>query len=401
MSHSSTVNSSMNLYLYQLKSLILKEYKEAFRDKRALIVALMMAFMAPVMIVLMSKITIEKLIDEPPIYVNFNGAEYAPKLMEYFADNNLLSLADVPEGDKAIWQQRNITVNIPIDYETDMAQGRPIKLYLQADFTDKAVGSPVRRINNAVRSYSLNIGYKRLLLRGVDVRLLNPITLVEQDTSKPDATFMLISIMLGIYLMLAAFMSGLSVAIDSSAGERERNVLEMLLCQPVSTLQIVLAKLISASTISILGIVLVLGLTSLSVGFVDLTKIGATFTLDISTSLTLLTLLLPICFFASACQLFVAFQTKSFKEAQSTVSILIGIPAFIPFVVSLMDDRPEWLNWLPVAGQSMIIENIFKGVEVNWLAFIATSVVTITITVVLVLALAKKLKSEKVVMALS
>jgi sodium transport system permease protein len=391
----------MSLDLIQLKALVIKEYREAFRDKRALMVALMMAILAPVGIMVMSKIMIEKLVDEPPVYVNFVGAEYAPKLITHFSDKNLLSISDAPEGEKAIWQQRNITVKIPADYAADMAEGKPIKLHLQADFTDKAVQPPVRRINNAVRNFSMSIGYKRLLLRGVDIRLLNPVKLVEQDTSKPDATFMLISMMLGIYLMLAAFMSGLSVAIDSSAGERERNVLEMLLCQPVSTLKIVLAKLISASTVAVIGVLLILILTSVSVGFVDLTKIGATFSLDLSTAAFLLLLLLPICFFASACQLFVAFQTKSFKEAQSTVGMLIGIPAFIPFVVSMMDDRPQWLNWLPIAGQSMIIENIFKGVDVDWLAVFATSGVTIAITVALVLALAKKLQSEKVVMALS
>lgn len=390
-----------SLYFYQLKSLVIKEYKEAFRDKRALLVALMMALMAPVAIVLMSKIMIEKLVDEPPVYIKITGAENAPKLIKHLANNNLFDLDKVPQNEQAIWQQRNIAISIPDTYQNDMAQGRSIKLYLQADFTDKAVSSPVRRINNAVRGYSLSIGYKRLIVRGVDIRLINPVTLVEQDTSKPDATFILISMMLGIYLMLAAFMSGLSVAIDSSAGERERNVFEMLLCQPVSTLQIVLAKLIAASTISIIGVVLVLGLTSLSVTLVDLTKIGATFNLDFSTALTLLVLLLPICFFASACQLFVAFQTKSFKEAQSTVGILIGIPAFVPFVISMMDDRPEWINWLPIAGQSMVIENIFKGVDVNWLAFSATSLVTIFITVLLVNSLANKLKSEKVVLALS
>ena len=391
----------MSLDLIQLKALVIKEYREAFRDKRALMVALMMAILAPVGIMVMSKIMIEKLVDEPPVYVNFVGAEYAPKLIKHFSDKNLLSISDAPEGEKSIWQQRNITVQIPTDYAADMAEGKPIKLHLQADFTDKAVQPPVRRINNAVRNFSMSIGYKRLLLRGVDIRLLNPVKLVEQDTSKPDATFMLISMMLGIYLMLAAFMSGLSVAIDSSAGERERNVLEMLLCQPVSTLKIVLAKLISASTVAVIGVLLILILTSVSVGFVDLTKIGATFSLDLSTAAVLLLLLLPICFFASACQLFVAFQTKSFKEAQSTVGMLIGIPAFIPFVVSMMDDRPQWLNWLPIAGQSMIIENIFKGVDVDWLAVFATSGVTIAITVALVLALAKKLQSEKVVMALS
>jgi len=391
----------MSLHMNQLKALVLKEYREAFRDKRALMVALMMAFMAPIMIMVMSKIMIEKLVDEPPIYIKFTGAEYAPKLILHLAEKNLLNFVDVPEGDRVAWEQRNITVKIPEDYATNMAQGKSIKLHLQADFTDKAVKPPIRRINSAVREFSLSIGYKRLLLRGVDIRLLNPVKLVEQDTAKPDATFMLISMMLGIYLMLAAFMSGLSVAIDSSAGERERNVLEMLLCQPVSTLKIVLAKLIGASTIAFIGVVLVLVLTSLSVGFVDLTKIGATFSLDMSTAIFLMLLLLPICFLASACQLFVAFQTKSFKEAQSTVGMLIGIPAFIPFVVSMMDDRPEWLDWLPISGQSMIIESVFKGVEVNWLAVGATSTVTIVLTVALVLGLAKKLKSEKVVMALS
>jgi sodium transport system permease protein len=391
----------MNLDFVQFKALILKEYREAFRDKRALMAALGFALFAPIMIVVGTKIMIEKSVDQPPVYIKFTGAEYAPKLMSHLNDKHIVRFADIPDGDKAIWDERNISIDIPADYETNMAEGKPIKVHLQADFTDKAVLVPVSRINNAVREFSLSIGYKRLQLRGVDVRLLNPIKLVEQDTAKPDATFMMISMILGVYLMMAAFLSGLSVAIDSSAGERERNVLEMLLCQPVSTLKIVLAKLIGASTISVIGVVTLLLLTSLSVSFIDLTKIGATFSLGLSSTLVLILLLLPICVFASAIQLFVAFQAKSFKEAQSTVTMIIGIPAFVPFVLMMMDDRPQWLNWVPIAGQSLIIEDIFKGADVNWLAVLSTSGVTIAITVALVLLLAKNLKSEKVVMALS
>jgi sodium transport system permease protein len=391
----------MTLDFIQLKALLIKEYKEAFRDKRALMAALGFALFAPIMIVVGTKIMIEKSVDQPPVYIKFSGAEYAPKLITHLSDDNILAFADIPQSDKAIWDERNITIDIPEDYAKNMAEGKPIKVHLKADFSDKAVAIPVSRINSAVREFSLSIGYKRLQLRGVDVRLLNPVKLVEQDTAKPDATFMLISMILGMYLMLAAFMSGLSVAIDSSAGERERNVLEMLLCQPVSTLKIVLAKLIGASTISIIGVVLLLVLTSISIGFVDLTKIGATFSLGLSSTLVLILLLLPICFFASALQLFFAFQAKSFKEAQSMVTMIIGIPAFIPFLLMMMDDRPQWLNWVPIAGQSLIMEGIFKGADVNWLAVFTTSGVTIAITAALVLILAKKLKSEKVVMALS
>jgi len=206
---------------------------------------------------------------------------------------------------------------------------------------------------------------------------------------------------LGMYLLMGAFVSGLSIAIDSSAGERERNVLEMLLCQPVSTLKIVLAKLTCASSVSILSIILMIGLTTVSVGFIDLTKIGATFSLNAFSIAALLMLLVPLCFFATALQLFFSFQAKSFKEAQSTVSMLIMLPAMVPMAIMMIDDKPAWVNWLPISGQSMLMEDVFKGLPVDWTVLASTTAMTIALTVALVMILAKKLTSEKVVMSLS
>jgi sodium transport system permease protein len=67
----------------------------------------------------------------------------------------------------------------------------------------------------------------------------------------------------------------------------------------------------------------------------------------------------------------------------------------------MMDDRPKWLDWLPVAGQSLIMEDLFKGLPVSWGLMVFTTLVTIIMTILLVLAMARKLKSEKVVLALS
>jgi len=239
------------------------------------------------------------------------------------------------------------------------------------------------------------------MVRGIDMRLLQPVKLIEQDTAVPNSSAVFITLILGMYLLMVAFMSGLSVAIDSSAGERERNVLEMLLCQPVNTLKIVLAKLFCASTIAFIAILLTLILTSISVGFVDLTKIGATFSLDAYTVIVLLILLTPLCLFASALQLFVSFQAKSFKEAQSTVTMIIMLPAMIPVILMFIDDKPKWLDWLPVSGQSMLIEDVFKGLPVNWLAVATTSLITLVLTAGLAKILAIRLKSEKVVLSLS
>lgn len=387
--------------MIQLKALIKKEFKEAFRDKRALMVAFSMALLAPVMIMVMSKTMINDLVGKPAVYVNFVGSEYAPKLIKAFESENILSLEQVPQEQAPIWQERNVEIIIPENYATQMTEGRPIEVILRADYSDKAMNSPLRRIKEVISKHSLTIGYKRLLVRGIDINLLKPINLIEQDTALPSSNAMMISLMLGLYLLMGVFMSGLSVAIDSSAGERERNVLEMLLCQPVSTSKIVFAKLLCASSIAIFAVIMMLTLTTFSVSFVDLSKIGASFSLDAFTFSALLLLLVPICFFASALQLFFAFQAKSFKEAQSTVSMLIMLPAMIPVAMMIMDNRPAWFGWLPISGQSILMEELFKGLPVNWAAVAVTGIITVIITTILSIALAKKLESEKVVLALN
>jgi len=387
--------------MMQLKALMVKEFKEAYRDRRALMVAMRMALLMPVMIMVMLKVAIKEAVDNPAVYVKYTGEQHAPKLIKALKDQNILSFADVPEDEERNWNERNIELTIPDSFSADMAAGMPIELTLRSDYNEKSLTAPIRRIKDIIREQSLSIGYKRLLVRGVDIKLLQPIKLLEQDTSLPSSNAVMISLILGVYLMMAAFMSGLPVAIDSSAGERERNVLEMLLCQPVSTLKIVLAKLSCASSISIISIILMLVLTSVAMNFVDLTKIGATFSIDASTFAILLLLLVPICFLAASLQLLFAFQAKSFKEAQSTVTMLIMAPSFIPFALMMMDDKPAWINWMPISGQSLLMEDVFKGLPIDWNALLFTSVATVGLTAALVLILAKRLTSEKVVMSLS
>lgn len=387
--------------MMQLKALMVKEFKEAFRDRRALMVAMSMALLMPVMIMVMLKVAIKEAVDNPAVYVKYSGEQHAPKLIEALKDENILSFSDVPKDEERNWNERNIELTIPDTFAADMAAGKPIELTLRADYNEKSLSTPIRRIKDVVNQHSLAIGYKRLLVRGIDIKLLQPIKLLEQDTALPSSNAMMITLILGVYLMMAAFMSGLPVAIDSSAGERERNVLEMLLCQPVSTLKIVLAKLSCASSISIISIILMLVLTSIAMNFVDLTKIGATFSIDAQTFVILLLLLIPICFLAASLQLLFAFQAKSFKEAQSTVTMLIMAPSFIPFALMMMDDKPAWVEWMPISGQSLLMEDVFKGLPIDWNALLFTSVATIVLTVGLVLILAKRLTSEKVVMSLS
>ncbi len=80
--------------MIQFKALLIKEFKEAFRDRRALMVAMTMAMMAPVMIFALSKTMIKEMVETPPVYLNITGAEFAPKLINQLKDNHILSLKE-------------------------------------------------------------------------------------------------------------------------------------------------------------------------------------------------------------------------------------------------------------------------------------------------------------------
>ncbi len=385
----------------QFIALLSKELKEALRDKRALLMALMIVFMAPVMIFSLSKLLIKEISQTPDIYINIEGGEFAPALITELNRHHILTLSQAPTQESAKWQERNIRLTIPKTYRQDLQAGKVIDIYLRGDYSDKAQQSPLRRIKQVLRNYALGIGYKRLLVRGIDIHLLQPMKLIEQDMADSNNNAIMVTMSLGLYLLMAAFMSGLPVAIDSSAGERERNVLEILLCQPVNTIKIVLAKLTCASAVSCVGVILTLLFTTIALEFVDLTLIGAIFHLDAMTVIALLLLLLPMCILASALQLFVAFQAKNFKEAQSMVSMVIMLPVMVPVIITFIDDRPAWLDWLPISGQSLLMENLFKGVAIEWGQLLLLSGLTLMVTTLLVFAIARKLTSEKVVLALS
>jgi sodium transport system permease protein len=70
-------------------------------------------------------------------------------------------------------------------------------------------------------------------------------------------------------------------------------------------------------------------------------------------------------------------------------------------MLTFIQDKPKWLDWLPISGQSLLMEDLFKQVPISWLAIGFTGTVTLLLTVVLVQATAMKLRSEKVVLSLS
>jgi len=119
------------------------------------------------------------------------------------------------------------------------------------------------------------------------------------------------------------------------------------------------------------------------------------------TMLIISVMVLPLAYLAGIAQLYFAYQAKTFKEAQSYLSMILILPMLVPMAIMIVPHKPEWLNNLPLAGHSIIMEDLFKGKALDMMAFGATNLLTIAIAIAMTLLLARSLRSEKVVLALS
>ena len=83
----------------------------------------------------------------------------------------------------------------------------------------------------------------RLVAQGVDPAALRPLIVDELDVSTPAGRSVLMLGVLTYFLLFATLTGGLHLAIDTTAGERERKSLEPLLTTPVSRTSLIVGKM--------------------------------------------------------------------------------------------------------------------------------------------------------------
>ena len=108
-----------------------------------------------------------------------------------------------------------------------------------------------------LEAYSRRNGALRLLARGLAPALADAAgASPTRDHATPQARGALLFAMLPYMLVLTMFIGGMWLAIDSTAGERERQSLEPLLINPVPRDRILLGKLLATATFSLASLTL-------------------------------------------------------------------------------------------------------------------------------------------------
>ncbi|MDO6775801.1 ABC transporter permease [Shewanella sp. 3_MG-2023] len=372
-------------------AMVQKELIDAMRDKRSVMAGLYYAIGTPILMCGMFMVLIGQLSSPEDLNINISNADNAPDLVRFLNNRGINHTNDK--------DTKEIELVISDKYTAQMAAAKPAEVTLIADNSNEKLQKSIRRVEMQLQAYSSEMGSLRLIARGINPAVVQPIKVVVEDQATPDSKggFILgIAIFTMIY---SVFISGMNLAIDTSAGERERNSLALLLSHPISTRQLVMGKIIAVTCFALLGLILILIVSKFAYTFVPWQELG--FSVNISPDFMGLMLFIgiPLAIMAATLQLFVSFMAKSFKEAQSYLTMVLFVPLALSMAASY-NIAPDVLEWLPVSGQQQALMAFIKGREIPMLQLLASSAATIAISIVLALGLERLLKSEKVVFGL-
>jgi sodium transport system permease protein len=351
-----------------------KEVKENLRDRRAAFNSLLLGpIVFPFLIIGMSYLTLssqeekaEKTLEVPVI-----GAEYAPNLLR-FLEQQGVELLDAPEDPEAVVREQvhPVVLRIPETYPEQWRAGEPAMLEVIADPSRRESSIPMGRLKSLIAGYSQQIGTQRLQLRGVSPNLAAPVVSRDVDLSTPQSRGALAMIFLPYFLMITAFAGGMHIAIDSTAGEKERRSLEPLLLNPTPRWQIMTGKMVATATFALASLMLTLLSFKLALPYMPTGALGFELELGLGMIGKLLLVVGPVALLAAALLTLLATFAKGFREAQSYMGLVIFIPMIPSLVFMTNPMKPElWMMTIPMFAQNLLIAEFLRGeaVPMSWL----------------------------------
>ena len=376
-----------------------KEMVDAIRDRRSLLSAMLFPMLMPALITLLFNVMAERKREAYDITIPVVGAERAPDLVN-FIERQGFAVEVGPEDAEAAVLARDVdfVLVIPDDYDSDFSQAKTADVELVLDGSRKEAGMAVGRVRDLVKGYSRLVGSLRLVARGVSPQLSRAVAIDEVDVASSRQRAASWLSFIPMLVIFPAFMAGMNVAIDTTAGERERSSLEPLLVHPVPRWALVAGKWLAATVFSAAGVTLTLGSLLFALSRVPLQELGIDLQLGQREALGILAVGLPLCLFASGLQVLVATFARSFKEAQTYVSMLVMLP-MVPHFISSVSSLGEawWMYLVPALGQHMVLTDVVGGEALSAGRFVAVALSSAALGLVCAAVTARLFEREQIV----
>ena len=384
-------------------TVLTKEVRDTLRDRRAVISSLSGALFGPLLFAVIMNFAVERTIDEgeSTIEIPVLNAADAPNLIAYLGQHLIDAKATAFDSRDAMREsvRRGETdVGLVIDegFGAALVEGKAARVWVVSDGGNASAQTAVARVRSALRSYSRLVGVLRLQLRGVDPAVARPLAVLNDDVSTPSGRSVLLLGAFTYFLLFSCLLGGVHVAVDSTAGERERGSLEPLLTLPVSRGALVAGKF--AATAFFMAVALGIGIAAFAVAvdFLPLAEVGMDADIGLAECALAFAVLVPIAVLGAGLLNAVTAFTKSFKEAQSYTGIAMLLPTLPILVVVLNPMQPTIpMMLVPSLSQHLLITDIVKAESVDPVYFAVSAASTVAIGIMFGLLAMWRYRSEK------
>ena len=364
-----------------------KEFRENLRDRRTVISALVFGpLFGPLLFAAALQLMVERgtTEDVSPITVAVAHGERAPNLLDHLREHGA-QVEPVEYGDAdartAVVQGRyKVVLLIPEDFGERFMAGRPAPVLLYTDAADAYDDRHSGRVRVLLNQYSLTIARLRLTARGVDPLTLAPVALHEIDVSTPASRSVLALGALSYLVLLTMLMGGLYLAIDATAGERERGSLEPLLTVPVPRSSLIYGKILAACAYMLVSLVLTVTAFAILLRFVGLERFGMSANFDPRIAALVVLSCAPLTLLGASIMTIVAAYTRSYREAQTWLGFVLLVPTLPLVFANVMGLKPTTaLMAVPSLSQHFLITSLLRDEAIAPLHLALSVIVTLAL----------------------
>lgn len=380
-------------------AIVRKELLDMLRDRRTGMVTLLSAMLAgPIFLLLIFNLIASQAERARDLKLPVDGAARAPAVVA-FLEREQVSVSKAPDDYLDRLRRGDLDVVLVIDehFGVDVAQGKAGTVRLVFDRSRDRARASIDQAESLLRSYNRLWGEQRLILRGIASTVANPLRIENSDLATPQQSGALVLFLVAYYGLFSSVMGGMAMALDTTAGERERQSLEPLLMTPARPAEIVTGKWIAVSTFNALVVTLTLTGFYLTLTFAPLPAVGVPFLFGAREFARFAVVLVPMILMLPAILLYVGSRARTYKEAQANVSVLLFVVSLIPMIQLFMQRRePPWLMFVPVSAQYSLLNTSLRGEALSLAALALSWLAPAALIAVALVAVARRLSRESI-----
>lgn len=377
----------MNNVIVTLK----KELKLIIRDKKSLLMMAITPLFIPIFVILMSYVYEELTVNTKEktyeVGVNYNLSEEEKELsnkeIKYIKYNDKTELEKAYKNNKIIAYIIKEENNYNIYTNTQSEDGSIITTYIMS----------------YLENYNNYLGQSYLVNNNIDINKVYNNISYNVNEIKGESIFGNQIILMAItFTIMSITLSSIYTSTDTTAGEKERGTLETILTFPIKRKDLVLGKYLAISISGLITMIIGIILSIISLYCVKNNFSiyeNVIFNINIKTIALTSIILLTYTFFISGVCITIASFTKTFKEAQSSltpISLITCVPMFLEI---LNINITNGLSFIPIINHTIMVDNILTG-TINISNILITIISSIIYIILLLIFINKMYKSERI-----